>query len=76
MAFIDFSGSNDIAVVGQSAGFSFERRIIGNWGVIRSSVLLIRLATDGLLAAFAKRRPTARKRCTGFVADGIGAASV
>jgi hypothetical protein len=34
------------------------------------------LASDGLLAAFAKRRSTARKRYARFVADGIGGASV
>jgi hypothetical protein len=34
------------------------------------------LATDGVLAAFAKRRPTARKHYASFVADGIGAESI
>lgn len=34
------------------------------------------LATDGLLAAFAKRRSTARQRYMRFVADGIGAESI
>lgn len=34
------------------------------------------LATDGLLAAFAKRRPTAIRRYMQFVADGVGAESV
>jgi len=34
------------------------------------------LATDGLLAAFAKRRATARQRYRRFVADGVGAESI